>query len=135
MKQKLKQTQHSGNDDFFKQCTVCKALWKTRDDMLADPEIHIIGYQSHFEDLTLGLFLFNHICHGTFSIRAEEFLDMYNGPTFLNNLSETKECPGYCRHQKSLEPCPLQCECGYIREIVQLVKKHPVGSHKIPEKD
>ena len=118
----------------FKQCAVCKKIWLSRDDLPRDPEVHIIGYQAHFEDLKLGLFLFNHSCNGTFAIAAEEFIDMYQGPVFDKKLTNTAECPGYCRHQKSLEPCPLQCECAYIREIIQLPKKHPVVSHRMPGK-
>lgn len=135
MKQKIKDTRHSHKDGIFKECPACKTIWETREDMLADPEVHIIGYQAHFADLTLGLFLFNHTCNGTFAIAAEEFLDMYQGAVFEKRLSETKECPGYCRHEKSLEPCPLQCECAYIREIIQMLRKHPVPSHQVPAKE
>lgn len=132
MKQKYKETRHSKHDDFFKQCPACKKVWEDREELLADSEAHIIGYQAHFADLTLGLFLFNHSCNGTFAIPAEEFLDMYKGPAFEKKFLDTEQCPGYCRHQKSLEPCPLQCECAYIREIIQILKKHPVASHEVP---
>jgi len=118
--------------EIFKQCPACEKVWPTRENMLADNDVYIIGYQAHFENLSLGLFLFNHSCNGTFSIPADEFIDMYNGPVFDENLSGTKDCPGYCRHQKQLEPCPMQCECAYIREIIQMLKENPVKSNRIP---
>jgi len=119
--------------DIFKQCPACGESWKTREDMLADHEVYIIGYQAHFEDLKLGLFLFNHSCKGTFSIPAGEFINMYSGPIFHENLTGSEECPGHCRHKKNLEPCPAKCECAYIREVVQLLKKEPVSSHRVPK--
>jgi G:T-mismatch repair DNA endonuclease (very short patch repair protein) len=49
----------------FKGCSICNKVWKNRDGFLDDPDIVIVGYQVHFEDLTEGLFLFNHTCRGT----------------------------------------------------------------------
>jgi hypothetical protein len=117
--------------EVFKECPACGTVWVTREDLLADPDVYIIGYQTHFEDLVLGLFLFNHSCNGTFSIPAGEFTDMYKGPAFDKNLAGTEGCPGHCLHKKNLESCPMQCECAYIRETVQLLKKQPLPSHKI----
>lgn len=105
----------------FKTCTICEAIWQTRDDFLADPDIFIVGYQVHFNALTEGLFLFNHSCRGTLAIKAGEFEDLYKGPVFQKRLTGTGECREHCLHSEDLDPCPAECECAFVREIVQIV--------------
>jgi len=112
------QTEHGR----FKTCTICNLFWRTRDDFLDDPGIFIVGYQVHFNTLTEGLFLFNHSCRGTLSIRAEEFRDLYKGPVWQDRRTGTEECPEHCLHNRDLDPCPVKCECAFVREIVQIVK-------------
>lgn len=107
----------------FKTCTVCKKEWKSRRNFLDDPNVIIVGYQPHFDTLTEGLFLFNHSCRGTMSIQAGAFRDLYNGPVFQNRLTGTDSCPGYCLHKNELKPCPSQCECAYVREIIQVIRR------------
>lgn len=123
MKKKANKTKQSSSGKIFKQCSGCNKKWANREEMLTDPEICLIGYQAHFEDLALGLFLFNHSCKSTFSVLAGEFADMYKGPVFDKRLTGSESCPGYCLHEESLDPCSLECECAYVREIVQLLKK------------
>ena len=106
----------------FKKCFVCGFEWSSREDFLIDPAIEIIGYQVNFEELTLGLFLFNHSCRGTLSIPAGDFTDLYDGQVFSERATGSEECPGYCLVQNQLLPCQAQCECTYIREIIQFIK-------------
>jgi hypothetical protein len=108
----------------FKKCPTCGFVWSTRDYFLRDPAVEIIGYQVNFEELTLGIFLFNHSCNATLGIRAGDFRDLYNGPIFESRATGTEECPGYCLLQHELLPCPAQCECAYVREIIQVVKNY-----------
>lgn len=110
------------DDNIFKQCSACKTVWKTRKEMLDDRDVFLIGYQAHFADLKLGLFMFNHKCGGTMGIKAENFIDLYNGPVFDKRLTGTEECPGHCLHKENLERCPLKCECAYVRELLQILK-------------
>jgi hypothetical protein len=106
----------------FKECTVCDFKWNNRNDFLKDFDINIHGYQVHFEELTEGLFLFNHACGGTLALSAGEFRDLYDGPVFTERFTGSDECPGYCLHEDELQACPAQCECAYVREIIQVVK-------------
>lgn len=118
-------------NETFLTCSMCKAVWKTREDFLTDPAIRLAGYQAYFEQLTLGLFLFNHlVCGTTLSIHAERFKDLYTGPIFDHRATGTEECPGHCLNQKNLDPCPVRCECAYIREILQMVRH--IEEHKAP---
>lgn len=109
----------------FKCCPKCHFEWPRRDDFLHDPELKVIGYQVNFKNLAAGIFLFNHSCFGTLAIRAEDFLDLYHGPIFKERATGGPECPGHCLHEDDLAPCPSHCECAYVREILQLIRKWP----------
>jgi hypothetical protein len=110
----------------FKKCTMCGHLWQSRNDFLEDPSTEMIGYQVNFEHLNLGFFLFNHLaCGTTMGIPAGSFKDLYNGPVFSERLFGTDQCLEYCLHEDQLDPCPAKCECAYIREILQIVKRWP----------
>ncbi len=106
----------------FKRCTSCDAVWRTREDFLSDPDIELVGYQVHFQDLQTGLLLFNHSCHTTLALAVEAFRDLYRGPVFQERATGGAGCPGYCTHRGELRPCLAHCECAYVREILQIVR-------------
>jgi hypothetical protein len=110
----------------FKRCTVCGFEWPSRTDFLSDPDIEMIGYQVHFEDLEAGFFLFNHSCKGTLSVKAGLFKDLYKGPIFSQRATGSEDCPGHCLYEHHLAPCPAECECAYVREVIQVIR----GFHK-----
>jgi len=112
-------------NDGFKQCTVCGFRWSTRDQFLEDPNIELIGYQVNFGELLAGFFLFNHSCKTTLAILSEAFEDLYDGPVFSERAFGSAECPDRCLHEDDLSPCPVQCECAFVREIIQHVKNWP----------
>jgi hypothetical protein len=105
----------------FKLCSACKQDWPTRDLFLTDPAIKLVGYQVSFETLTEGFFLFNHSCESTLAISAEAFINLYKGEMF-SERAPAGECLGKCLHQDDLSPCPLRCECAFVREILQIIK-------------
>ena len=108
----------------FKVCTLCGETWKSREAFLADPRVRVIGYQVHFQDLQTGMFLFNHdACCTTLAIDASLFTDLYRGPTFMARKTETEDCPGYCLHKGELRPCPAECECAYVRDVLDTVAR------------
>ena len=109
----------------FKRCTCCAAHWSSREEFLSDPDVALIGYQAHFEDLKTGFFLFNHACQTTMAIGVEAFLDLYQGPVFGQRATGGKNCLGYCLHRDELRACPVQCECAFVREIIQIVRNWP----------
>lgn len=113
----------------YKKCPICKNIWATRNDFLDDPDIEVVGYQVHFEELSDGLFLFNHSCKGTISLKAGLFSDLYDGPIFKERLTGTDDCPEYCLVKHELRPCPAKCECAYVREIIQLIMAWPKTNH------
>ncbi len=114
----------------FKECAVCGFTWPTRLDFLTDTAVEIFGYQVNFDNLTLGLFLFNHNCRNTLSVPAGAFKDLYDGPVFETRATGTEECPGYCLRQSELNLCPAQCECAYVRQILQIIINWPKNPFK-----
>jgi hypothetical protein len=111
----------------FKQCTTCGFEWASREHFLEDPNVAIIGYQVNFDELEAGIFLFNHSCGTTLGIYAHAFNSLYDGPLFVERATGTEECPEFCLHQHDMRPCPAQCECAYVREIIQVIKEWPKG--------
>lgn len=112
----------------FKTCSCCHQLWSSRDDFLTDPKVVLVGYQVDFENLKAGLFLFNHHrldCFSTVSVRAEDFLDLHQGPLFTERRTGTAECLGYCLHRDELRQCPAHCECAFVRDVLQVILQWP----------
>ncbi|MGO9613039.1 MAG: hypothetical protein ACLPX5_08390 [Dissulfurispiraceae bacterium] len=109
----------------FKTCSKCGFVWPERGPFLSDPHLRIIGYQVDFEELMAGLFLFNHICGTTLSIKAGDFQDLYDGPLFTERLTGSETCGDYCLHKNDLRPCPTKCEGTYVRQIVQAILNWP----------
>jgi len=107
----------------FKQCNVCGHNWATLQAFIDDADVKIVGYEVNFKKLEAGLLYFNHACKNTIALPANVFADLYDGPVFKERKTETEECPGYCLHLERLRRCPAKCECAYIREILQLLKK------------
>ena len=109
----------------FKQCNKCGGQWETRDDFLADGEVEIIGYQVFFQNLRLGLFLFNHSCGTTMAVKAEALLDLYTGPVYRERKNDGRDCPGRCLNKNITSPCSEECRCAFISRIIQIVKGWP----------
>lgn len=107
----------------FKTCPCCGEGWKTRDDFLNDCSLDLIGYQVNFESLHLGLLLFNHVCGTTLALPAGTFRDLYAGPVHSGRKTGTEDCPEYCLHKEELRPCPAECECAWVREMIQIVRE------------
>lgn len=93
----------------------------SREDLLCDKGVSVLGYQADFEDLRLGLVLFNHSCGTTLAIEARFFEDLYDGPIFSTRRTGSADCAGYCIKRGELRRCPAQCECAWVREVVNIV--------------
>jgi hypothetical protein len=121
--------QNSDNNE-FKSCPSCNQSWDSRENFLADSTLELVGYQVHFKSLEQGLFLFNHLsCKTTISVKSESFANLYNGPIYTKNMLGTDSCPEHCLFKTNLEACPAQCECNYVREIIQIIKTWDNGDN------
>ena len=117
----------------FKKCTCCAFPWFSRTEFLQDRNTELIGYQANFSQLELGYFLFNHLtCESTIAIPAGLFKDMYAGPLFSERLTGTDACQGLCEDMDAIEPCHAQCECAYVREIMQIIRNGPKETYQLP---
>jgi hypothetical protein len=114
----------------FKECLQCGSKWFTRDDFLDDASIEIVGYRVNFDDLLAGAFLFKHACGATISLSVRYFNGLYEGPIFSERATGSDDCPGYCLYQDQLEKCAARCECAYVRNIIDIIRKWP---KKVPE--
>lgn len=108
----------------FKRCSGCEHVWASREAFLNDPEVTLVGYQVVMDELEAGFFLFNHRhqgCGSTVSIKAGHCFDLYKGPVFSTRKFGEKDCGGFCLRAEDLSPCPAECECAFVREIIQIV--------------
>ena len=119
----LHQVIHALKDMMFKRCNKCGVQWESRNDFLADPNIAVVGYQVFFENLKMGLFLFNHSCNTTVSVEADLLLDLYKG-TFHTHRHPTgdRKCPGRCLNENILSPCSDECKCAFISKLLTILK-------------
>jgi hypothetical protein len=114
-------------------CPVCNSTWCDRDTFIADRTVELAGYQPDFEELHLGLFLFNHAhCGNTIAVRAGFFQDLQTGPVFENRKPAGTECPGHCVHRGNFEKCPARCECNYVRTVLLKLKTMMEHPHRSP---
>lgn len=116
----------------FRECGMCGERWPSREAFLSDPGVALVGYQVDFRNLLEGLLLFNHRCKTTLSISVRTFRDLYSGPVFAARAEGTDDCPGYCLHTDVLDRCPAQCECAYVRDILQRIRSWPKHEPSAP---
>jgi hypothetical protein len=114
----------------FKRCRRCGREWETRNDFLIDKNLVFTGYQINLLDLTKGLFLFNDNvdgCETTLAVPVQLFSDLYDGKVPSVRKIGQSECEGRCLNEHDLETCQADCECAYIREIMQIIKKYKIN--------
>jgi len=112
----------------FKRCSGCGKEWRTREELVRDPEIRLAGYQANFTNLEEGFFMFNHVrtgCHTTLGLSVRTFSDMHDGPVFETRTGRSPDCPEHCLHEDDLDPCPRSCECRYVRDVMQKIRLQP----------
>jgi hypothetical protein len=95
------------------------------DAFIQDPTIELVGYMPTFDDLVLGLFLFNHGCGTTLACEVSVFHHLYDGPVYQVKKTGGPECPGYCLSETDFSPCPVKCSCAFVRETLQIIKQWP----------
>lgn len=113
-------TNSSPAQEDFKVCQVCGQTWASRSDFLVDSKVTLSSYHVNFDALENGYFLFIHTCEARLTLAVAELSDLYDGPIFEQRKTGNEECPGYCLYPHELSPCTAECECAYVREIMQL---------------
>ncbi|MBN2685799.1 MAG: hypothetical protein JXR40_11020 [Pontiellaceae bacterium] len=111
----------------FKTCPRCAYCWHRMVDLIRDKNLVINGYQASFKDTGEGLFLFTHTvdgCGTTFSIPARALKKLYDGPEYTIHMALTERCKGHCLNDIDLEPCSVECDMKWARDIIQVLKNH-----------
>ncbi len=110
----------------YKTCSCCGRVWPSRDGLLADPEVDLVGYQAFFTNLELGLLLFDHrACGTTMAVPVQRFRDLAPGPVVSERLTGAPGCTELCMQARVLAPCPQRCECAWVRDLLQVVRAWP----------
>ncbi len=111
---------------WFKTCTMCEQTWMNRDRFLEDPEVEFIGYQANLAELEAGFFLFQHNrpgCETAMAVTVSDLSDLQQGPVFSERKSGSSTCRGYCKRRSDLSLCPVECECAYVQDIIQIIRQ------------
>ena len=112
----------------FKKCPSCEKTWETRYAFLADPAVALVSYEVNFKNLGLGKLYFNHQDQAgtsTFPLPAQDFMDLFDGPVFIESKKGTDECPALCLHKEQLGRCTVSCECASVREVMHRITTWP----------
>ena len=112
-------------DTDFKTCTNCEETWTSLNTFLMDPTVSLVGYMPTFDELINGLFLFNHDCGTTLACEVGLFTHLYEGPIYKESKHGSADCPGYCQNKTDFSPCPVKCNCAYVRETLQVLRNWP----------
>jgi len=109
----------------FKSCGNCGACWQTRTEFIECSSVDLVGYQSNFDKIEEGLFLFNHMidsCGSTLAVPVRKFDDLYEGERYPEPKYGRDECQKRCIDRFNLERCDQKCKYAYVREILQILK-------------
>jgi hypothetical protein len=123
----------------FKECRTCGARWADRGEFLSKGDVKLVGYQVDFENPEDGLILFNHTCKSTIAVPVSFFVEMYNGPRYVEARTGKPECSGNCLKVHNLDKCSAHCMYSFARDIIQTLKAaleqtllRDVGEHASP---
>lgn len=110
----------------FKECPMCSTVWKDRTEFITDKKLVINGYQANFDYLESGLFYFTHEvdgCFSTMALKANQFFDLGPNTVHTQRKTLTDECPGHCLDRSNLQICDVECECAYVRDILDTLQQ------------
>lgn len=109
----------------FKVCPACSEKWDMIEALLTDPLIELVGYQVNLDVLDEGLFYFLHHregCGTTMAIPVAAFKGLSDLPFLAPSAANRPGgCPGLCLKEGELGACPQECECTWVRDIMQTI--------------
>jgi hypothetical protein len=113
----------------FKSCSCCEHRWETRDDLLEDTDVQLVGYQADFADLDRGLLLFTHLtrdCGSTMALEVGEMIDLIDTPRHARTLRGTDDCRGHCLSVRNLGRCNAPCRNAHVRDLMHEILERQV---------
>jgi hypothetical protein len=112
----------------YKKCD-CGKKWKTRDSLLRDKSVKIIGYQPDFVNNKYNHFLFRHRVKGCgmfFGVRATDFSDLREKECPNELCFGKDDCPGYCTDTFELRVCSVTCRNASDRAIASKIRSRRI---------
>lgn len=111
----------------------------TLDHFLSDPDIVLAGYQPDFDDFVIlhfgekcrlvnGLILFNHLidgCNTSMALSVQQFIDLSDRPILSKRTREPDIDSHLCMREGCFDPCPVKCECNWVREVHGTISRWP----------
>jgi hypothetical protein len=110
----------------FKACPKCGTLWSARADLLCDPQIRFLGYQSGPHAFDKGFFLFNHLLCGTsLALELPSVESLVQIPVLGLSGCATGAAPASCLHESGDTLCPLYCVCAFVQAVRAVIEGWP----------
>lgn len=107
----------------------CGKGWNTRDALLRDKEMRIVGYQPDFVNHKYNHFLFQHRAKGCgefMAIRASDFSDLREKECPDDLCFGKNDCPGYCTDTFDLRVCSVTCRNASDRSIASKIRSRRI---------
>jgi hypothetical protein len=105
----------------FKTCGFCRHQWPDWEQFIFDPGIKPLGLQAITSMPDANLFMFEHRCGSTVTIRAKLLRHLLPEPESdpgLLLLFEKDHCEGHCRFVSDLESCSQPCANARDRRLL-----------------
>jgi hypothetical protein len=110
----------------FKTCPACGKCWSSRNDLLSDPTIRLLGFQPGANGFRSGLFLFHHrTCGTTLATELGALESLSRLPVFALSQCTENFAPAYCLARLGGKPCPLYCVCEFVSEVLAIIRQWP----------
>ena len=103
----------------FKTCD-CGKSWKTRDELVRDRSVKIVGYQPDFVSRKFNHYLFQHTvksCGAFLAVRASAFDDLREKDCPKEVCAGKEGCPRYCMNTLDLRVCSITCRNANDRAL------------------
>jgi hypothetical protein len=112
----------------YRKCS-CGETWATRDELLRDKSVRIVGYQPDFVNHKYNHFLFQHrakSCGEFFGIRASDFSDLREKDCPDGLCLGKEDCPGYCHDTFDLRVCSVTCRNASDRLLASKIRSRRI---------
>jgi hypothetical protein len=113
----------------FRACGMCGRQWMTREELIADPELRLLGLQAIVDLPESNLVVFEHSCGTSVSVLATRLRDLLTdepeGQEPLPLLFESPACGGHCGKLDDLEACEQPCSNARDRRLVIWIASQP----------
>ena len=112
----------------YRKCS-CGKTWETRDELLQDKKVRIVGYQPDFVNHKDNQFLFQHrakTCGEFFGVRASDFSDLREKDCPDELCMGKEDCPGYCNDTLDLRVCSVTCRNATDRSVASKIRSRRI---------